>query len=108
MKITDKTSAPIFPTVQLNDVPVGQVFRGTIRAKLAGPITGLFYKAHGKNAVRGVVNGQPDQIGGEVIVVKLDAPLTVANFANILLHCYPVENYEPLEVEMILTKAVGK
>lgn len=105
MKITDKTSAPTFPTVQLNDVPVGQIFRGTIQAKIAGPITGLFFKAHGQNAVRGVTNGQVAQKGGDVVVVKLDEPRNLHGFANILLNCYPVTDYEPLDVEMILTKA---
>lgn len=107
MKITDKTTAPTFPTIQLNNVPIHQVFRGRIQTK-SGPLAGLFFKAHTGSAIRGVDDGITSLKTADVVVVKLDEPYSVPGKANIILDCYPVHDYEPLEVELVLTKGGGK
>lgn len=96
MKVELKNTLPA--TMTLNDIPVGQVFSGTIVGATHGShITGVFYKAFGswKNNVANI---------HDCAVVRLDRTDFSHNgltLANIWIRCSPVENYKPLNVKLV-------
>lgn len=97
MKITDSRGKPNPTTTTLNNIPVGQVFKGTILYPVAGPVTGIFYKAHGP------WSQQSMGLRHDCIVISLDDSMsTGGRFANLTLECRVVENYEPLNVELVI------
>jgi len=92
IKIIDECKVIKFTTT-FNDIPIGQVFRGTVLYKRAGPTSGVFYKAEGR--WNNDKNGTAD-----CLVVKLDG--STPGWGNVSINCLTVENYEPLDVELII------
>lgn len=94
--------------ISLNEIPVGQVFRGEIWGVNAKAWRGgIFYKAWGPANVRGIHDGFPTTKTADVIVVRLDETISTPGYANINLYCSTVRNYEPLDVELVV-KGVQK
>ena len=98
MKVELKNALPA--TITLNDIPVGQVFSGTIVGSRTGiRATGVFYKAYGrwKNTVA--------NISHDCAVVRLDSTnnrgFAGEAVANLWIVCSPVENYKPLNVKLV-------
>jgi hypothetical protein len=95
LRITDTKRQKVESKVTLNDVPVGQVFRGTLTGKNSGQRkTGIFYKHCGQLTIGSL---------RDVVVLNLSNPgLDSSGYANLYLDCIPIENYEPVEAELIL------
>ncbi len=76
----------------LNDIPIGQVFRGRVwGVESKRWTTGVFYKATGSYA--SVMNPNDR---GDVTVVRLDKSGLVDGYVGLWSKCGAVEAYEPL------------
>jgi hypothetical protein len=90
-------------TIQTNDIPVGQVFRGQIWGNYSKRWRkGIFYKAQG--ALGGLLTrSDGSQSKFDVIVVQLNEEKSPSDgFGNGWFTCSAVENYEPLDVEVVI------
>lgn len=102
MKIINDPRNKTLPSTTLNDIPVGQVFTGTITSPASGrQTTGLFYKLHGRTNILSR-EGRP-VLSADVLVVRLDDH-NEPRSAPLWKWCAPVENYQPLEAELIIQK----
>lgn len=100
MKIVEKGEHAVKNTT-LNDIPVGEVFRGSIVMESGATRTGVFYKAHGPSYDRKTNYRQ------EVSVVQLDTSglwtdSSGKKWANTWSYCREVRDYEPLQVELVI------
>lgn len=110
--IDDKTCAPVAPTVKtLNDVPVGQLFRGRVHfanQSCIGFYDGIFRKYRGAWGEQGIS-------ADCLVVCEQGKPtLTWGTFApnainikgiSFFIKCTQVENYEPLTGVLTVNKA---
>ncbi len=100
MKITDLTQVLTTRTTTLNDIPVGQVFRGTIERGDSHYESGVFFKALGSWNAPLKSGPHPDRTHRDVVVVRLDSTSSVR--ANVWTWCRKVTDYEPLTVELVI------
>jgi hypothetical protein len=104
MRVVDKTKTAERSQMLTTDIPVGQVFRGTVKGPNSGRLlSGVFYKAWGTARIFGV--GRLDHAAH--ILVRLDVPDLTPGYANVILYATVVRGYEPLDVELVIT-GVGK
>lgn len=103
MKIIDKTVQAGPRTTTLNEIPVGQVFRGSVYSSRSNAFTtGTFLKAYGPWKYCGDDDrskGQPNN----VVVVRIDKfEGNPPGFCNLWTQCGLVTDYEPLDVELVI------
>lgn len=100
MKIINNPLRQKPTTTTLNEIPVGQVFSGTIISPVSKRITtGIFYKLHGPTNVQSRQGTLA--VKADVLVVRLDEHDEPGS-APLWKFCSPVENYQPLEAELLI------
>lgn len=90
----------------LNDIPIGQVFRGRIVGRTGTVTGGIFYKAEGNFQDGMDREGRVITVRNyDCLVVRLDkAGKGVDGYANAWTRCVEVQDYEPLEATITLKK----
>lgn len=115
MKIIETTKQPLARVITLNEIPVGQVFKGTVTGTYL-TVTGIFQKLYGRCAI--------DDKAHDVLVItlrddyasvtKTGIPVYIREngYAEghnpLILNCSPVRNYEPLDATLTLSPEGGK